>query len=242
MKTKPNLLTEQNAKTAKGAALGWRTLILYLAPGSLAGGGNCCPAASAVCLAACLYTAGRGRFTPVQEARIRKTREFWGDPKGFVERLASEISRAEQRAHRKGEKLAIRLNGTSDLPWERLGGEEGFSLPGRFPRVVFYDYTKVAARMRSYLAGRLPANYSLTFSRNEKNGEESDRFVDSGGSVAAVFGIPRGADLPETYRGREVVDGDLHDLRFLDPAGAVVGLRAKGDAIRDESGFVLRDW
>lgn len=240
--SKTTLLTEQNAKTSKGARLGWRTLILYLAPGSLAGAGNCCPGASPGCLSACLYTAGRGKFSPVQNARIRKTREFWADPKAFVERLAQEIERAEKRAHRKGENLAIRLNGTSDLPWERLGGEARASLPVRFPSVTFYDYTKIQARMKAFLAGRLPQNYSLVFSRNESNGAQAEEILAEGGSVAAVFSVPRGGDLPETYRGRTVVDGDLHDLRFLDPQGAVVGLRAKGDAIRDQSGFVIRDW
>ena len=237
-----NLLTEQNAKTTKGEALGWRTLILYLSPGSLAGGGNCCPWASSGCLAACLYTAGRGKFSPVQEARLRKTREFWANPKGFVERLAREIERARKRAERRGENLAIRLNGTSDLPWERLGGEARVSLPNRFPGVVFYDYTKIPSRMGKFLAGGFPPNYSLTFSRNEENGPTADRFIDKGGSVAAVFGVPRGGDLPAAYRGKPVTDGDLTDLRFLDPAGTVVGLRAKGEALRDQSGFVIRDW
>jgi hypothetical protein len=36
-----------------------------------------------------------------------------------------------------------------------------------------------------------------------------------------------------------VIDGDLSDLRFLDRTGVVVGVRAKGKAKKDVSGFVV---
>ena len=38
--------------------------------------------------------------------------------------------------------------------------------------------------------------------------------------------------------GRKVIDGDKHDLRFLDEKNVIVGLIAKGEAKKDISGFV----
>ena len=59
-------------------------------------------------------------------------------------------------------------------------------------------------------------------------------------NVAVVFAVKRGRPLPETFWGRRVIDADLTDLRYLDPAGVVCGLRAKGGAINDRTGFVRR--
>ena len=44
--------------------------------------------------------------------------------------------------------------------------------------------------------------------------------------------------LPKTWKGYEVVNGDESDLRFLDKRGVVVGLIEKGMAKKDETGFV----
>lgn len=52
-------------------------------------------------------------------------------------------------------------------------------------------------------------------------------------NVAAVF-----HKLPETWLGYPVMDGDDSDLRFLDPKGHIVGLKSKGQAKHDTSGFV----
>jgi hypothetical protein len=61
--------------------------------------------------------------------------------------------------------------------------------------------------------------------------------MERGENVAVVFSSKKGEDLPVTWQGREVIDGDLHDLRFLDGKNKVVGLRAKGKARKDGSGF-----
>lgn len=53
---------------------------------------------------------------------------------------------------------------------------------------------------------------------------------------------PRKVDLswfPQNLYGMPVINGDEHDLRFLDPKRVVVGLNAKGDAKYDRSGFVV---
>jgi hypothetical protein len=108
------------------------------------------------------------------------------------------------------------------------------------PSIQFYDYTKVPARMRRYLAGKLPANYSLTFSRSEKNEAECLSVLAQGGNVAVVFATRKGEPLPATWHGYRVIDGDLSDVRYLDPRNVVVGLRAKGSAKHDKTGFVVR--
>jgi hypothetical protein len=48
-----------------------------------------------------------------------------------------------------------------------------------------------------------------------------------GVNVAVVF---PSADFPATWQGYQVIDGDVNDLRFRDPRGVIVGLKAKGDA------------
>jgi hypothetical protein len=125
------------------------------------------------------------------------------------------------------------LNGTSDLPWERIDP----SLFALNPDVTFYDYTKIAGRFRG-----LPANYHLTFSRSETNDRIARSWLILGaGNVAVVFDTPKGRALPSHWNGFPVIDGDTDDLRFLDPKGVVVGLRAKGKARKgDEYGFVVK--
>jgi len=137
------------------------------------------------------------------------------------------------------------LNGTSDLPWEHVrvtfaDGTVG-TIFDRFPGVQFYDYTKVATRFGK----PLPANYDLTFSLADGNERAAELVLARGGRVAVVF---RNADrptaraanwtLPSSWNGVTVVDADKHDLRFLDPHGVYCGLKAKGLATRDATGFV----
>jgi hypothetical protein len=230
-----DLITYQNAKTTKGESLGWLTGILYLSPHNLSGR-NLCPHASERCAADCLFWAGRGAFKRTQAARLQKTLLFHKDPKEFVESLNTGIEAAKRKAKRAGLNLAIRLNGTSDLPWEALSGYRKTNLMSRHGDITFYDYTKNPDRMSRYLQGEFPENYRLTFSRSESNQDATQKTIERGGNVAVVFG----GGLPEKYLGADVVDGDLHDLRFLDPRGVIVGLRAKGRAKKDrEDGFVV---
>lgn len=229
------LFTKSNTKTMKGEAAGHLTLILHLAPGDISGQ-QVCPKATAGCLAACLNTAGRGRFDSTQAARIRKTRELFADRAGFMAKLVADIQAGIRKAAREGLRLCVRLNGTSDLPWEKframVNGTEFRNLFEAFPDVQFYDYTKISARAVKSIA----SNYSLTFSRSEANTGECVRVAQEGGNIAVVFA----GDLPETFLGLPVVVGDEADLRFLDPRNVVVGLTAKGSAKRDASGFVVR--
>jgi hypothetical protein len=227
------LLTTANAKIRKGEKLGFQTFGIHLAPANLSGF-NVCKDASAGCAASCLNTAGMGAFSNVQLARIEKTRLFFKDKALFMSQLIKEISSAVKSAQKKNLVSTFRLNLTSDLPWEKikLNGKNIFEM---FPDCQFYDYTKTPERMTSFLAGEMPKNYHLTFSRSENNGAIAESILKSGGNVAMVFR----KTLPPSYLGAEVVNGDETDLRFLDGKGKIVGLVEKGKAKKDESGFVI---
>jgi len=224
----------KDAKTIKGEKIGVLTGILYLAPSTEIPGYNQCPNASPGCKAACLYTAGMGKFPQVKKARIKKTKLFYEDRIQFFKLLRKDIETLEREATRRNMTPAIRLNGTSDLLWENVG-------PGifaQFPSMTFYDYTKSPIRMRKFLRGELPKNYFLTFSRSETNHRTAMKILREGGNVAMVFRL-YGRDLPATYRGFRVIDGDQNDVRFQDKTGIIVALVAKGEAKKDQTGFVI---
>ena len=217
------------AKMTKSAKSGvYLPYILHLAPAKESGY-QTCPKATAGCAAACLNTAGRGKFTNVQRARIEKTKLFFQQRAQFLAQLVAEIGKAERKAQKLGKTLSVRLNGTSDLQWEIYKAFNGQTIFQVFPNVVFYDYTKIANRDVSNIP-----NYSLTFSLAETNAADVSTAIQNGMNIAVVF---RKA-LPETWQGMPVIDGDVDDLRFLDPQGVIVGLRAKGKAKKDTSGFV----
>jgi len=227
------LLSTANPKIQKGTKLGYLSFILHLAPADLSGR-ETCPKRTAGCTAACLNTAGRGGMfkrgettNSIQRARIRKTQYFFSDRAGFMLDLAYDIQKAIRFAEKQGLTPVIRLNGTSDLSWEKYEvpvfcTENIFEL---FPNVQFYDYTKVLGRKVKHIP-----NYHLTFSKADGNDSDVAEALMQGMSVVAVYDeIP--ADVPSA---------DETDLRFLDPKGIMLGLKAKGRAKKDYSGFVIR--
>lgn len=218
-----------DAKTIKGEKRGFRTGILYLAPHTLGGGGTLCPYSTEGCRRVCLYTAGHGQFTTVQEARVRKARAWLENREGFVWDLHEDLFQLQKDASSKGMIPAVRLNGTSDIPWERFGILEDFS------DVQFYDYTKYPPTMRR----EIPPNYHMTYSFSEHKAatQWAHGWHDRGFNTSAVFM----GGLPERFLDRPVIDGDLSDLRFLDPQGVIVGLKVKGKARKDDGdGFVQK--
>ena len=227
------LLSTANPKIQKGTKLGYLSFILHLAPADLSGK-ETCPKRTVGCTAACLNTAGRGGMfkrgentNVIQKARIRKTEYFFNDRAGFMLDLAYDIQKAIKFAERKGLTPVFRLNGTSDLSWEKYEvpvfcTENIFEL---FPTVQFYDYTKVLGRKVKHIP-----NYHLTFSKADGNDADVAEALLQGMSVVAVYdAIPAG-----------VPSADETDLRFLDPKGIMLGLKAKGRAKKDYSGFVIR--
>ena len=224
------LLTTQNYKTTKGEKLGIMTGILYLAPAKISGY-EVCPRRSEGCTKSCLYSAGRGAFNTVQKSRVAKTKIFFEQRDAFMNQLRKDIKSLVNKASKQNMIPAIRLNGTSDIEWTRLGVVE------EFPDVQFYDYTKVLNRVTK----ERPSNYHITFSKNESNDVECLAAIKAGVNVAVVFDTKKGEDLPKTWNGAPVYDGDDTDVRFLDPKGGyVIGLRAKGKARKDQTGFVVK--
>ena len=237
------LLSTGNPKVLKGMAQGYMTYILHLAPATLSGY-NVCAKATQGCIAACLNTAGRGGMfkkgettNVIQKARIRKTELFFEDRVQFMALLVKDIELAIKQSIRMKLFPVVRLNGTSDIAWEKYevvrDGITYFNIFAAFPDLEFYDYTKILGRKINHIE-----NYSLTFSAADGNDADVAKAMQQGYNIATVFGIKKTLPMPETYMGRPVFNGDDSDLRFLDPHGVVVGLYAKGKAKKDTSGFV----
>jgi len=209
------LLTEaqSNPKTAKGIAKGYLTAILHLAHAKTSGY-NVCFWASPKCIKGCLDHKGRGNMPLTKTARVKRTRFYFEQREAFEAQLYAEILKHIAKAERKGLIPCFRLNGTSDLP------ELAIETARKFPNVQFYDYTK---GLRTLLRDDLPANYHLTFSRSETNERECRIALANGFNVAVIF-----ENLPETFWGYPVADGDETDLRFLDPKNVIIGLTPKG--------------
>lgn len=228
-----------NAKTVKGDGSEYLTAIMYLTPWKSAGV-NLCPSAElAGCIKGCLNKAGRGQMDSVTLGRARKTAWFANDRDGFMTQLGADLSSFVRHCAKRGIKACVRLNGTSDIRWELIDAVRdgvGYrSIFEAFPEVQFYDYTKIANRRTAHLP-----NYALTFSYSAAHpayAVQVERAKAKGMNIAVVF---RTADIiPASFLGMPTFDGDKDDLRFLDPAGVIVALYAKGPAKRDHSGFVV---
>ena len=234
---------DANPKLAKGEKQGILSAPLHLAPHKLSGH-NVCPMATRGCIAACLHTAGNPAYQSGKDrARIARTRLYFGNRPLFLALLIAEIAAHEKAAKRKGMIAAVRLNATSDIKWESVRMNNiGNTLFSMFPNVVFYDYTKLSNRRN------LPVNYHLTFSLADGNEAQAIEAFHNGLNVAVVFDTKRNQPLPSRYSlmaenggfDAQVIDGDKTDFRPSDGRGVIVGLRAKGDAIGDTSGFVKR--
>jgi hypothetical protein len=244
------LLTMPKAqpKGVKGEKEGYMTFILHLAPADLSGY-RVCAASSAGCRAACLNLAGRGGMfkagettNSIQRARIRKTKWFFEDRESFMVQLGIDIGKAITMANKKDLIPVFRLNGTSDIPWEKIRYLDYRNIMSAFFMVQFYDYTKIRGRS-------VPHNYHLTFSRSEDNDREWQQAYLEGMNVAIVYNIKKSKPLPvlqyfnvasaSTVAIAPIFNGDESDLRFLDPQYHIIGLYAKGKAKKDTTGFVM---
>jgi hypothetical protein len=260
----PRLFSTDSAKAAKASGFGYLNAIHYMAPHASAGVGNLCSHASPQCIALCLGThSGQAAMVSdldhgtnsVRESRKDKARRFMSNRADYLNRLARDIIKLEKQARNEGLALCVRLNGSTDIAFERqrfaldaktlaalakIGRTpmvRTVTLPELFPHIQFVDYTKNPNRL-----GKAPTNLSLTLSYSGANLSVCLQALASGHNVAVVFG----EGLPDAWHGHSVINGDLHDLRHLDPKGArgyVVGLTPKGlTAKRDTSGFVVRGY
>lgn len=247
---RPRNILGTSVKVEKGEAQGVLTAVAYLSPGREAGV-NMCPMAAG-CEAGCLgTTTGRLRMDQATRARISKTLWLMLYRDHFLRRLNWEIIGHTMTAEALGMIPAVRMNGSSDIAWERHG------VPQAHPEVQFYDYTKLPAKSRA----KAPSNYRLTFSLSERADSKRHalEWLDAGGNVAVVVagestkvkdakaaaaGIIEAGTLTTWHGGQfhthPAIDGDLTDIRFDDPPGAWVVLYAKGGALKDISGFVVR--
>jgi hypothetical protein len=191
---------------------------------------NLCPFAKvAECHVACLNTAGRGNFNNVKSARLRRAKLFNDNRGEFFAQLIDDIHKLKRQAKKQNLQAVVRLNGTSDIEWENIRIGE-FNIFGLFPDLQFYDYTKNPNRKN------LPANYDLTFSYSgvESFIKFNRQALKNNMRVATVFKI-----IPAQFEGREVINGDDHDARFIEDKNIIVGLKAKGKARQDKTGFVI---
>jgi hypothetical protein len=260
------IFSTDSTKAIKANEFGYLNAIHYLAPHKSGDGKtNLCVNASPACIALCLgWFSGQASMVAdlengtnsVRESRKQKAARFMRDRANYLLDMVREIDRLLIAAPRKGMRLCVRLNGSSDIAWEGirftierdkrgrairvvLGGAAPANMFDHYPMIAFVDYTKIAKRFDR----ALPANYHLTFSRSETNEAQALALLEAGRNVAVVFA----GDKPLSWRGHIVVDGDKHDLRQLDPraeagcAGYVIGLSPKGSkAKKDSSGFVVR--
>ncbi len=231
------LTVNGNPKLVKGDKLSDKYLsaIMHLSPINT----RICPYQDiAKCKEACLNTAGRGGIfkkgettNVIQEARKRKTDLFLNDRDTFMSLLVKDIQAFVRKCERLGKKPCIRLNGTSDIQWELIPVDNYANIFDMFSDVQFYDYTKIPTRKVSSIK-----NYHLTWSYSEANDKYARLFEQVPYNKAVVFH----GGLPRLFKGMKVIDGDTTDMRFLDKANRVIGLKAKGKARQDKSGFVIQ--
>ena len=224
-----------NAKTKKNSL---KSFILYLSPYTQNSfGKNLCANATKGCIDSCLFTAGMGSFSNVQKARIAKTDYLLSDKVGFLDQLAKELLYHYAKAKKAGERVAVRLNGTSDLDFFTLLQKYAqLDVTKLADHMAFYEYTKNINYIKRWEGA---PNITYTFSKSESNASLIPAAMAYGANVAAVFR----KELPATYNvgGTEipVIDGDTSDIIMMYNKGKIIGLRAKGKAKKDYSGFVI---
>jgi hypothetical protein len=225
-------LEDHNTKLAKSTGTGYYSIGLFLHPGKDNSKGiNLCPFASQECLDLCLNTSGLAAiFKNIRKARKRKTEDYLANRQNFYQKMVRDIAKCRRKAEKLGKQLTVRLNGTSDIDYPSF-------IFNTFPNVVYYDYTKSIYRIRKHAQGKLPKNYHLTFSYSGENIEECREVLSLGYNVAVVFDSDK---WPETFLNYPVINGEASDLRFLDQSPCIVGLKAKGEAKKVQSNFVIQ--
>jgi hypothetical protein len=218
----PTLLGE-NLKTEKSSGEGVMTKGLFLAPHATSGlhGFDICPKASSQCREDCLgLTAGgnRAHADHSLSSKVYRTHFLAKHPEHFARILDNEIGNHTRSAKKEGMKAGIRLNGTSDLAWEKNAPH----LFERHPETQFYDYTKMSNRV-----GRRdnPSNYHLTLSHTgtdhaESNDREVAKTLSRGHGVAMVYqrgkSVPKPTHVEDVKTGRRypILNGDKDDNTF----------------------------
>jgi hypothetical protein len=217
------------------------TYSLYLAPAKMSGY-EVCPMRTKECTKLCLNESGMNLMTQkikgdvINQSRIKKTKLFFEEREFFVSWLIDEIYSAKLKAEKLGYRFSVRLNNTSDISPESFyvtyKGEKRNVLE-IFPMVQFYDYTKVLKRIE---LTKKYSNYDLTFSFSGSNFNECMEAMRHT-RIAVVFN-----KLPEMFWDKEVIDGDLYDMRYKDKKDVIVGLKFKRvrTKLTKENSFVIQ--
>ena len=234
------IFSVDNPKAAKAAQYGYLNAIHYMAPASLSGYNMCAdstPQCRELCLGWHSGQAGMARgdeLNNVRKSRIAKSRRYMESRDEYMRDVIRSIELLERKAEKISLKLCVRMCGSQDIPFERVpvvrDGLRFANVMEAFRGVQFIDYTKLHNRFKH----ALPDNYRLTYSRAEGRDAIALRLAASGHSVAVVSARHRpaiGRPL-EQWCGIAAIDGDAHDLRHLDPAGAIVALSPKGAAAK----------
>ena len=241
----------QSMKMRLSTTNGTITYCLYLAPWNLSGH-QVCPG-GLHCHKFCLNGSGHNKSdilyrgaeeSRINKGRIKRTRLFYENKPLFTQLLIHEINKARNYARKHNMEFSVRLNGTSDLSPEAFV-YEGKNILQIFPDVQFYDYTKVPNRFK--LVEKYD-NYYLTFSYDGYNWESCEWALEKGINVAVVFANQE--MLPMRFAGYPVCDGNLWDMRYLDPKSHVVGVHyhvtaanydKQGNYIAPDDDFVISD-
>ena len=181
--------------------------------------GNVC-AKAAGCVLSCI--ANTGRYGIGASAARIWVRALWSTNRDlFLALLNNELADLNAKAAKVDGSVAVRLNVTSDIRWERY---INMSL---YPNIQFYDYTKYTPKQRSGIA----SNYDITYSvSGEWTVSDIVTAIANGSRLAMIVPTKDDASVTSITVGDTViacVNGDHSDERFLDPSGVIVLLRVK---------------
>lgn len=226
-------LLSESAKIEKGEAYGYITGVCYMSAFTdIIGLGNTCShAIKADCFRHCLKSSGQLGGEVAQEAMKDRLDLLIKNPALFFEILRRENARLDRRAESIGFERAGRMNGTTDLDWTRITFG-GLTIADHFSNVQWYDYTKNWNLARNYISKGIHVTLSWYKKLPTTRALES---LDRGVNLAVVYRdkIPKTQIVGD--RKIEVISGDNHDLRFLDPRGVIVGLKYKNQTMHEEA-------
>jgi hypothetical protein len=221
-KVMPLLTTNKKTQKSDNFTSEYHTAIVQLYPNM-----KTCPSATKECIASCLVHSGMGSLPSVKRARKERTNLALSNPSSFYSLLDAEISLLKTKLHAQGTKLAVRINGISDL-------DIPVFLFKKHKDVQFYDYTKVYSYLKKATYNK---NYHLTFSYSGSNLDECKKALKRGFNVSVVARSK--SSIYKLFNNKlnnnkkdknklNIIDGNAHDLRFLDAKNSIVQLRPTG--------------
>ena len=176
----------------------------------------CGGAKSGGCMELCLKSSGFAKiFKSVNIARQKKTEFLLNDRIGFINQLDKELFNFNKKCIKNNKTGFVRLNTISDYPFYKTG------LMQKYSNLIFIDYTKIAKR----LFEKLPENYFLMFSFSGRlqYSNQVRMALKTDFPISVVFKC----DFPETFLGRQVIDGDKSDLNNALSFNKILGLKFK---------------